>query len=277
MVSRQIQLLSLAPSATLLLSAGAIAIWWQSQVTPRLDVAIDRGNWSACLHVSQSLQALRWPNQKELETQALCRRRQAQVLWANGQQQAALRLQRQLVRSSNTHVEDADQLQAWRQTLRGRALVHYGSGAIKDALKLLAILEEADPNPALSVALKQHWHQNRLEAERARELAQNQRWWEALDRLNRLDHPWWQQQMQGERETINAAIAALGASQGHLQHGSRHEDVIEGEALDQAVLDKLQQGLEAWSAFEAGCQSLGGNVVEDGPESFCRAAPAMEP
>ena len=83
--------------------------------------------------------------------------------------------------------------------------------------------------------------------------------------------------MQGERETINAAIAALGASQEHLQHGSRHEDVIEGEALDQAVLDKLQQGLEAWSAFEAGCQSLGGNVVEDGPESFCRAAPAMEP
>ena len=127
------------------------------------------------------------------------------------------------------------------------------------------------------MALKQHWHQNRLEAERARELAQNQRWWEALDRLNRLDHPWWQQQMQGERETINAAIAALGASQEHLQHGSRHEDVIEGEALDQAVLDKLQQGLEAWSAFEAGCQSLGGNVVEDGPESFCRAAPAMEP
>ena len=277
MVSRQIQLLSLVPSATLLLSAGTIAIWWQSQASQRLDFAIDRGDWTACLHVSQTLQALRWPNQRELETQALCRRRQAKVLWANREQQGALRLQRELVRSSNTHVEDADQLQAWRQALRGRALVHYGSGAIKDALKLLAILEEADPNPPLSVALKQHWHQNRLDAERAKDLAQNQRWWEALDRLNRLDHPWWQQQMQGERETINAAIAALGVSQEHLQHGSRRDDVIEGEFLDQAVLNKLQQGLEAWSAFKAGCKSLGGNVVEDGPESFCLASPAMEP
>ena len=277
MVRRQVLLLSLVPSATLLLSAGGMAVWLQGQAPQRLERAIGQGDWTACLQISRTLQALRWPSQGERKTQVLCRRRQAQVLWANGEQQAALRLQRQLLRSGNTRVQDADQLQAWRQALRERALLHFGSGALEDALRLLVILEEADPNPALSVALKQNWHQNRLDAERARDLVQKQRWWEALDRLNRLDHPWWQQQMQDDHQAVHAAIAALGANQEHLQHGSRHDDVIEGETLDQAVLDKLQQGMEAWSAFEAGCRSLGGNVVEDGPESFCRAAPAMEP
>ena len=53
--------------------------------------------------------------------------------------------------------------------------------------------------------------------------------------------------------------------------------VIQGEPLNTAVQEKLKQGMEAWTAFESGCRSLGGQVVEDGPESFCRADPGAKP
>ena len=50
----------------------------------------------------------------------------------------------------------------------------------------------------------------------------------------------------------------------------KNSDVISGQALEQAVQDQLRQGIEPWEAFLAGCISLGGQVKEDGPESFCQ-------
>jgi len=116
-----------------------------------------------------------------------------------------------------------------------------------------------------------------LEAQRAKNFAEDERWWEALDRFNRLDHPWWQQQTKEQRDSVNAAITALSSGQEHFQHGTSQPNVIKGEPLNTAVLEKLKQGMEAWTAFESGCRSLGGQVVEDGPESFCRADPGTKP
>ena len=265
------------PTLTLLMAVGSLAYWWQQQLPARMRRAAADENWSECLQASEQLQALSWLGKRASAEQTLCRRLQAEALWVKGDQQAALRLQQQLVMSAGSTADDAGQLQAWRQSLKEQALVRYQQGELAEALKLLSSAEQSDQDKTLSAALEDNWHRNRLEAERAGDLVGDQRWWEALDRLNRLDHPWWRQETQEHRQTVNAAIAALSSSEEHLQHGTSQSDVIQGESLNMAVQEKLAQGMEAWTAFEAGCRSLGGKVEEDGPESFCRADPSAKP
>ena len=267
----------LLPSLAMLLSLGATALWWQRQLPAQLSRSAGNGEWIECLQASRQLQALGWLEPDAAAQQSLCRRRQAAALWDSGAQRAALHLQQQLVRSANASPDDTTQLQAWRQALQERALNLYQQGELGEALQRLAHLNQGKKNSGLSTALTDNWHRNRLNAQRARELVRQQRWWEALDRLNRIDHPWWHQQTLPQRQQLNAALATLEASQEHLQHGSHHDNVLEGEALNQAVEQKLQQGLEPWMAFEAGCRSLGGTVEEDGPESFCRAGSNDQP
>ncbi len=265
------------PTLTLLVAIGILASWWQQQLPARIRRAAADENWPECLQASQQLQALSWLGKADSAEQSLCRRLQAKALWEGGDQQNALRLQQQLVISPASTADDADQLQAWQDTLKELALIRYQQGELTEALQLLSSVEQSDQTQTLSVTLKENWHRNRLEAERANDLAEDERWWEALDRLNRLDHPWWQQQTKEQRESVNAAITALSSGQEHLQHGNSQSDVIQGEPLNTAVQEKLKQGMEAWTAFESGCRSLGGQVVEDGPESFCRADPGAKP
>ena len=116
---------------------------------------------------------------------------------------------------------------------------------------------------------RQNWEKNKHEALRLNHLINQERWWEAMDCLNRLDHPWWQSNTIDQREKVVNAIENLRDSQEHLQHGSNQEDLITGIKLDQEVQQQIQQGLDPWEAFQKGCSKLGGIVEEDGPESFC--------
>ena len=267
----------LLPTTAVVLSLLATALWWQRQLPVRLQRTAGTGHWQACLQAGRRLQALQGLEGKMRTTRNLCRRRQALALWDSGASVAALRLQQQLVRSRPSTADDAAQLQSWRRELEEQALRLYKLGDLQAAVELLAALGPGERNAGLRTALEDNWRRNRLEAERTHELVRAQRWWEALDRLNRIDHPWWQQQTQRQRQQVTAAVAALETSQEHLQHGLDHGDVIEGEALNRVVEQKLRQGLDAWSAFSAGCRSLGGTVEEDGPESFCRAGFSGEP
>ena len=148
----------------------------------------------------------------------------------------------------------------------------FRAGDLEGAIALLEPLDRAATNSGnrFSDNLRETWNRNRLEAERLDQLVAQERWWEALDSHNRLDHPWWQARTQPQRRTVEQAIARIGDSQEHQQHGETRADVVSGTELDRAVQQQLAQGLEPWQAFEAGCRALGGQVEEDGPESFCR-------
>ena len=50
--------------------------------------------------------------------------------------------------------------------------------------------------------LRQIWEQNRLQLQRAERLSAQARWWEALDALNRIDHPWWRQRSAAVRARV---------------------------------------------------------------------------
>ena len=207
------------------------------------------------------------------EEQALCRQKHANQLWNQGNPIAALALQQQLVASGHGDLDvHRETLERWRQALMDQAVALFRQGELQKALDLLEPLKghARSSISQLSATLMEIWNRNQLEQRRLVELVDQERWWEALDSLNKLDHPWWQQQARATRERVEAAIQALDEAQQHQQHPAVHADVISGDALDAAVQDQLRQGLDPWTAFSVGCSHLGGRVEEDGPESFCR-------
>lgn len=267
-------------TAGVVMAIAAGAYWWEGQLPGKLRQASRDGDLNACLRYSEQLAALRWLGKGAPEEQALCRREQAQRLWDRGERHAALALQQQLVQSGHGDASlDRKTLNRWRDDLRDQALELFRDGELESAIALLAPLDQGRPagSGRLGEQLQEVWNRNRLENDRLEQLMADQRWWEALDSLNRLDHPWWQDQASGSRRTIESAINALRSTQEHQQHGASDPDVIAGAELDEAVRDRLVSGMDPWEAFQESCSNLGGAVEEDGPESFCLRRPAEGP
>ncbi|MEX1316839.1 MAG: hypothetical protein AB1Z22_06880 [Synechococcaceae cyanobacterium] len=266
------------PRLWLGLTLGLVAItlgtvyWWERQLPERLEAAASRGDLDACLRYGEQLQALRWLGGRAPGAQGECRRRKATQLWEQQQWAEALQLQLQLVNSAAGAPEDRRQLDTWQQSLKQQALDLFQAGDLDGSLALLAPMGEHRrvDRSALGDQLRQIWERNRQGLERARRLADEQRWWEALDALNRLDHPWWQQQGETVRAQVQASINRLSEQErqrdghGALPHG------VPLETLDAEVSRLIAQGMNDWEAFSKACQALGGRVVEAGPESACQ-------
>ena len=257
----------------LVLAIATGAYLWEQQLPERLQSALDANDYEACIRTSEQLAALRWLGEGAPEEQALCRQKHAKDLWDQGDSIAALTLQQQLVASGHGDLDlHRKTLEHWRQALMDQAIALFREGDLQQALELLDPLKAPARSSIgqLSASLIEIWNRNQLEERRLVQLVGQERWWEALDSLNKLDHPWWQKQTSATRQKVENAIQALDEAQQHQQHPAVHADVISGDRLDAAVEDQLLQGLDPWTAFSMGCSHLGGRVEEDGPESFCR-------
>ncbi|NOL46148.1 hypothetical protein SynMITS9220_02508 [Synechococcus sp. MIT S9220] len=253
------------------------AYWWEQQLPGRLREAASREDLEACLRYGEQLAALRWLDREAPSEQAVCRRRQAELAWKGGDSSQALTLQSQLVNSNVGSEEqrrkDRSRLLLWRQTLRERALDQFRAGDLKLALTTLQPLEHKGQRPGtqLSDSLRETWNRNQVDHERLRDKVQRQQWWEALSVLNQLDHPWWQDHALPLRRQVEEAIQNLRDRQEHHSHGALPAHTVDPERLNTAVEERLSSGMDPWSAFVAGCADLGGVLVEEGPESLCKA------
>ncbi len=257
----------------LVASGVAAAYWWEKQLPARLEQASKAGRLDDCLLYGEQLSALRWlGGQAPLEL-SRCRRLKAEQLWQADQRAQALKLQRLLINSGNSTPEDQQRLLAWQQQMENEALTLYRRGQLEQAITVLKSLN-ADQNPqgtALGDQLREDWNRNRFQKERAARLIPQERWWEALDALNRIEHPWWRTRTEGLRKQVEAGIEGLRQRDHgeHDSHGGLGSNVPEAQ-LNRLVDQKLQQGLDDWQAFSQACAELGGQVVEDGPETTCR-------
>ncbi|AII48556.1 hypothetical protein KR52_05275 [Synechococcus sp. KORDI-52] len=257
----------------LVLAMAAGAYWWEKQLPERLQNTLIAKDYEACIRTSEQLAALRWLGDGAPEEQAFCRQKHAEELWDQGELIAAIALQQQLVASGHGDLDaHRETLKSWQEALKDQAVALFRQGELQKALNLLDPLKghARSSISQLSATLMEIWNRNRLEQRRLVQLVEQERWWEALDSLNKLDHPWWQKQALATREQVETAIRALDTAQEHQQHPAAHPDVISGDALDAAVQDQLRRGLDPWTAFSTGCSNLGGRIEEDGPESFCR-------
>lgn len=253
-----------------------LAYWWERQLPERLATAVRDGDHAACLSYSQQLAALRWLGRHVPEEQAICRRRAALEAWQKKRHADALRLQEQLVNagigSADEQQDDLRRLKHWRDQLENQALSLFKEGDLKAALLVLEPVERSmrQRGERLSDSLRETWNRNQLDHQRLADLVKQKRWWEALAVLNRMDHPWWQSKATSLRNTIEMAIDALRDSEEHHSHGSLPARAVPQAALNEAVQQRLAEGMEPWQAFLRGCEDVGGQVEEEGPESLCR-------
>ena len=262
--------LGLTLSGVLAFVAGAY--WWERQLPDRLREAEQRGDLVSCVRYSEQLAALSWlPGHSPLEL-GRCRRQRALQLWRQGRHQEALSLQNALLRSPSGSPRDRQRLDTWRQSLRQQAMGRFQNGDLEGALALLVPLGEQhrDDGSALGDEFRQIWDRNRLQLERATRLSHKARWWEALDALNRIDHPWWKTKSAAVRRRVDQDIARLkGAEREHDAHGELPHTVPVAR-LDAAVQRRIAAGMDDWRAFEQACKELGGRIVEAGPDSSCQ-------
>lgn len=248
------------------------AYWWERQLPGRLEQAAERGDLDACLRYSEQLQALRWLGDRSPAEQGECRRRKAAQLWQQQRWRDALLQQLQLVNSAAGQPTDRRQLEAWQESLRVQAMERFQAGQLEESLELLAPMGEdhRSDGSGLGDQLRQVWERNRLSFERAQRLRQDQRWWEALEALNRIDHPWWKKKGEPLRAEVQTGIAGLRRDERqHDSHGALPDSVPVAD-LDRQVQRRIQQGMDEWSAFKSGCAALGGRVVEAGPDTACQ-------
>lgn len=255
------------------LAAGLAGVyWWERQLPARIAEAAASGRLDQCLRYGEQLRALSWlPGQAPLE-QGRCRREKAQQLWRKGRWNEALRLQRLLLNSAAADRGDLQRLEAWRDELHRTAMDRFRRGDLSGALSSLAPLGEdrSLDSTALGDQLRLNWQRNRLEMERASRLVAQSRWWEALDSLHRIDHPWWQSKAEPLSRRVNQQLAQLNRSdREHDGHGAVPHSVPVVD-LDARVQKRLATGMTEWQAFEAACRELGGKVVEAGPDSACK-------
>jgi hypothetical protein len=257
-----------------LVAAGVgAAHWWEAQLPGRLEQAAAEGNYEACLRYSDQLAALRWMSGRAPREQGRCRRIKAEKLWRSGSWGAALKLQLLLSNSEAATASDRKRLEDWQQDLKSRALARFQAGDLEGALALLRPMGEHQ-NPdgtAYGDNLREFWSRNRLQQERARSLITQKRWWEALDALNRIDHPWWKRQSAGLQRQVELEIAGLKSKEKeHNSHGDTSVNTVPVADLDRAVQRNIGLGLDDWTAFTKACKELGGKVVEAGPETGCQ-------
>lgn len=246
--------------------------WWERQLPGRLDQAVSRGDLDACLRYSEQMAALSWlPGGTPLQ-QGRCRRDKAAQLWQERAWAEALRMQRQLVASAAATPADRQRLEDWQESLRAEAISRFQAGNLEGALAALQPLGEAGGRGgrALGDELRELWNSSSLQLKRAERLSRESRWWEALDALNRIEHPWWQQRSQPVRRRVEAGLQSLrSAERQRDSHGSLPH-TVPPERLDALVQKRIAAGMDEWKAFEASCRELGGKVVEAGPESACQ-------
>jgi len=246
--------------------------WWERQLPARVAEAAARGQLDACLRYSDQLDALSWlPGRSSLD-QGRCRREKAAQLWQQGRWGEALGLQRQLLNSAAGGRGDRQRLEDWQRALHRRALDRFRAGDLDGAMAALAPMGEKHRADGTAVGdqLRLNWNRNRLAWERSNKLVEQGRWWEALDSLHRIDHPWWQQRAQALNRRVDQGLKQLkGKEREHDGHGDLPHSVPEDQ-LDAAVGSRIAAGMDEWKAFQAGCQALGGRVVEAGPETACQ-------
>jgi hypothetical protein len=261
---------------TLGLVAGGVgaAYWWEKQLPLRLQQAAEQGRLDECLRYGEQLAALRWLGGKAPQEQGRCRREKAAELWRKGDWAEALKLQLQLVNSGTSSQQDQQRLILWQQQLEARALRLYREGQLEQALAVLSHLNAAHnaTGTALGDQLREDWNRQRFLKERAAQLIPQQRWWEALDALNRIEHPWWKERTQGLRSQVETGIEGLRSSEAreHDSHGSQLSSNVPAERLNALINQKLAEGVDDWQAFSSACRELGGRVVEQGPETACQ-------
>jgi hypothetical protein len=224
---------------------------------------------------------------KAQELLSHCRIGQAQALAGQQQYTAAIAQLLALPSGHPAQQKTAAWINQWSQQVYRQAEQQYQAGNLKGAMERIQSLPLETPlRPTLQRVMEQwqqEWRLNTGAIAQAQGLVREARWWDAqraLDTLSR--HPYWQTQAAGLRSRIQAGIAALeqlrqrpektasANPRGPAGEPTPVAGLIADNALDRPYRANLARGMDEWSAWTKACQSLGGRIVDQGPEVVCK-------
>lgn len=263
----------MAAAATVVLVFKAVVHGWQHQLTQRLQHSVTDEDHAACVASGEQLARLRPLELAEAKQLAHCHRILASDYWVTGEHQKALDLLERLVSSPQMVGADQLQLSEWVRQRRDRAVEHYRRGELSTAVALLQEFSDLqEPHrDTLIESLQIRWNLNQQLHEQAKRLGAEERWWEAFDAINRLDHPWWRAHAKPLQDEIVTATQALsGQGVDRDGHNGRVRHNVPLDELDRRVRLHLTRSMGDWHAYVQACHELGGMVVDYGPESVCR-------
>ncbi len=256
---------------SLAFALGMSLLWaWKQNLTRQLRAASADQQLERCLQLERRLQPLEWVPSPPAADSGRCRREAAERLWGAGKHDLALRLQQELVRSKAATSDDLERLQGWRAEVQRAALKAFDAGDLERALALLRLSDTSDGDPgvaAMTSQLRQIWEKNRADLARAKAMAARRKWWEALSALNDIHHPFWREQALSLRGQVEKNLSKVEKARVDT-HGPLPY-AIPREKLDALVRRRVAAGVPEWQAFGEACRSLGGRVVDGGPEASC--------
>ena len=262
-----------AAVATVVLVFKTVVHGWQRQLTHRLQRSVTDEDHPGCVASGEQLARLRPLELGEATQLAHCRRVLASDYWVTGEHQQALDLLERLVDSPQMVAADQLQLSQWVRQRRDRAVEHYRRGELATAVALLQDLSDGQEpqRDTLIESLQIRWNLNQQLHEQARRLRTEERWWEAFDAINQLDHPWWRAHAKPLQDEIAAATQALsGQGVDRDGHSGKARNNVPLDELDRRVRLHLTRNMGDWHAYVQACYELGGMIVSYGPESVCR-------
>lgn len=263
----------MAVAVTVVLVFKAVVYGWQRQLTHRLQRSVTDEDHTACVASGEQLARLRPLELAEARQLAHCRRVLASDYWVTGEHQKALDLLERLVDSPQMVAADRLQLSEWVRQRRDRAVEHYRRGELSTAVALLQDLSDGQEpqRNTLIESLRIRWNLNQQLYEQAERLRTEERWWEAFNTINQLDHPWWRahaKSLQDEIVTATRALTGQGVERDGHSGSARHNVPL--DELDRRVRIHLTRSMDHWHAYAQACHELGGMIVDYGPESVCR-------
>ncbi len=244
---------------------------WKQHLTRQLRAASADQQLERCLQLERRLEPLEWvPSPPATADSGRCRREAAQRLWGADKRALALRLQQELVRSKAVTGDDLERLQLWKADLQRSALKAFDAGDLERALALLKVSDTSGGDPgvaAMTAQLRQIWGMNKADLARAEAMAARDKWWEALSALNAIHHPYWRRQAQSLRGRVEKKLSRM--EQARVETHGPLPYTISREKLDDLVRRRVAAGVPEFQAFGEACRSLGGRVMDGGPEATC--------
>lgn len=152
------------------------------------------------------------------------------------------------------------------------------TGDLETALAITGSIPAAMPGIEAIEQMKTDWQtawsQNAELKASAEQSLQRGRWLEAKQTLDQVtNHPYWQQEIEPLMTRAQAGIDRVMARERAARRAEmqRQQESAFQQRLQSVYNTYISEGMEELEAWSTACRTLGGSVVDRGPESICQS------
>ncbi|MEM8605047.1 MAG: hypothetical protein AAGF24_14585, partial [Cyanobacteria bacterium P01_H01_bin.121] len=221
------------------------------------------------------------------QTQAIlagCQLAQAQTFAATEQWSDAITLLIELPAQAPEAEAAQTLIHEWSQALLSEAELQFQTGNLDGALEVLATIPENSPSKIVATKIEEQWtHEwqaNQLAVTAAQELLDEGQWLDAKNTLQGVtDNGYWQTTIEPLLDEADTGIEAVLRYERHQAEVVGYDQEIAARQQAQDYFNQrlhslydtfVTEGMAEWEAWILACETMGGQSIDQGPESVCQ-------